>query len=199
MAPAGWRVDHGANVPQAVVMPGETLGEPMQAATLAALDRRIAELTDPGELLALATEIDQLGMELAYEITRLGSTPELVAPLKPVLINVPKVHARALLRAAERFDDVGSPRRAAYVLLEALLKSFDPDTINVVNDALSFILEAHGQTEAAGELRALVAARADHRAAGADRRQLRAQFVAAVEALRARIEWHALEDEPGVD
>lgn len=170
-------------------------GEPLQAGALAALERRIAELDDPAELLALATQIDQLGMQLAYEIRRYGAQSELAAPLKPVLLRVPVVHARALLRTAERYDDRGSPRRAAYVLIEALRKSFAVDALAAAAHALAFLLDAHGQPTAAARVRTLMTADG-----GGDRRAIRARFEAALDELRDRdIRWVDLDDEPQVD
>jgi len=187
-------------IAQAVAMAdGETPGEPLQAQALAALERRISELVQPEELLALATQIDQLGMQLAYEIRRYGARSELAAPLKPVLMRVPIVHARALLRTAERFDDVGSPRRAAFVLIEALRKSFAADALAAAAEALSFILEAHGQTAASIQLRDLMTSRGSPQA-GSDRREVRAQFEVGLDRLRDHaIDWLALDDEPQVD
>lgn len=169
--------------------------EPLQATALAALEQRIGELADPAELLALATAIDQLGMQLAYEIRRYGAGSELAAPLKPVLLRVPVVHARALLRTAERYDDVGSPRRAAFVLIEALRKSFSADTLATAAHALAFLLDAHGQPAAATRVRALMAEVGD-----GDRRAIRARFEAGLDELRDRdIAWAALDDEPQSD
>jgi len=169
---------------------------PAPAARLAALDGRIDQLADPTALLALATEIDALGVELAAELRRFAAEPERIAPLRPVLARVPNVHARAALRAAELFDDAGSPRRAAYVLLETLRMVFDPDTIATVVTALLFTLDAHGQAPAAARLRELVTANAEP---GASRREVRARFLAGLDALRAAIDWPALEDELGLD
>ena len=180
-------------MPHGLTMP---LGEPVQATTLAALEQRIPQLAEPTELLELAAQLDLLGMQLAYEITRLAAQPELAAPLKPVLVRVPTVHARALLRAAERFDDLGSPKRAVYVLLEALRKAFEPATIAAAAEALTFSLDAHGQRAAAARVRELVTAPTDQ---GQTRRELRESFLAGLDELRAQIDWTALDDEPGTD
>lgn len=190
-------MDHTGNLEHHSGMPREgDLGEPVQAATLAALEARIAQLAEPADLLALAAEIDQLGMQLAYEITRFAAQPELAAPLKPVLVRVPTVHTRTLLRAAERFDDLGSPKRATYVLIEALRKAFSSETIAAVAQALTFTLEAHGQAVAAAHVRALVTSRVDE---AASRRELRARFLAGIDELPGLIDWNALDDEPGLD
>jgi hypothetical protein len=111
-------------------------------------------------------------------------------------MRVPMIYGRALVRAAEKFDDLGSPKRAAYVLFEALRKAFDPEVIASVASALSFILDAHGQGTAAQRLSDLVAIREEQRAAGTDRKEVRAQFSAALEELRDRgVDWPALADD----
>ncbi len=169
--------------------------DPARAAELAALEEQVETLTAPDLLVALATRIDTLGMQLAYAISRHVNDPAHVAPLKPVLMRVPALYGKTLLRAAEKFDDLGSPRRAAYVLFEALRKAFDPDVITSVASALSFILEAHGQAKSAVTIRGLLAEREDRRARGEDRREVRTQFAAALEALRdGGVEWDALDD-----
>jgi hypothetical protein len=170
------------------------LGEPVQAGVLATLEAKIAQLAEPGELLALATEIDQLGQQLAHEIAELGAQRERAAPLASVLVRVPTVYATALLRAAERFDDRGSPRRAAVVLIEALRRVFDPAMTDTVVGALGFLLEANGERAAAERARDLVTAPAGDPAA---RREARARFLAGLDELRASIDWAALEDELG--
>ena len=174
----------------------DDLGDPARAAELAALEGRIEQLADPDMLVALASQVDTIGMQLAFEISRDGHDAAQVAPLKPVLMRVPAIYGRALVRAAEKFDDLGSPKRAAYVLFEALRKAFDADVIGSVSAALAFILEAHGQGSAAQRLRDLVATREDQRAAGTDRKEVRAQFIAALEQLRDRgVDWAALADD----
>ena len=176
---------------------GDLLGDPARVAELAALEVRIDQLAEPEVLVALASQIDTLGMQLAFEISRHAHDAAHVAPLKPVLIRVPEVHGRALVRAAEKFDDLGSPRRAAYVLFEALRKAFDPDVIGSVSAALAFILDAHEQGTAATQLRALVSTREEQRAAGVDRKEVRIQFASALELLRDRgVDWTALADDP---
>jgi len=176
---------------------GDQLGDPARVAELAALEVRIDQLAEPEVLVALASQIDTLGMQLAFEISRHAHDAAHVAPLKPVLIRVPEVHGRALVRAAEKFDDLGSPRRAAYVLFEALRKAFDPDVIGSVSAALAFILDAHEQGTAATQLRSLVATREEQRAAGVDRKEVRIQFASALELLRDRgVDWTALADAP---
>ena len=168
--------------------------DPARAAELAALEEQVETLTSPDLLVALATRVDTLGMQLAYEISRHAHDAAHVAPLKPVLMRVPALYGKTLLRAAEKFDDLGSPRRAAYVLFEALRKAFDPDVITSVANALSFILEAHGQAKPAVAIRELLAEREDRRARGVDRREVRTQFAAALETLRDGVEWDALDD-----
>jgi len=170
------------------------VSEPLQATALASLEQQIATRDQPAELLALATAIDDLGRELALEIVRLAAQPELAAPLKPVLLRVPVVHTHALLRAAEKFDDAGSPRRAARVLIEALRKAIDANMVEVVSDALGFTLEAFAQHAAVAKVRSLVTA-----PEGASRRELRARHLAVVDELPAVIDWTALDDELGVD
>jgi len=169
--------------------------DPARAAELAALEEQVETLSDPHLLVALATRIDTLGMQLAYEISRHAHDAAHIAPLKPVLLRIPALYGKTLLRAAEKFDDQGSPRRAAYVLFEALRKAFDPDVITAVASALSFVLEAHGQTKPARTIRALLTEREDRRAAGVDRREVRTQFSSALEALRdGGVDWDALDD-----
>lgn len=169
--------------------------DPARAAELAALEEQVETLDDPHLLVALATRMDTLGMQLAYEISRHAHDAAHIAPLKPVLLRVPALYGKTLLRAAEKFDDQGSPRRAAYVLFEALRKAFDPDVITAVASALSFVLEAHGQSKPAQTIRALLTEREDRRAAGVDRREVRTQFSAALEALRdGGVDWDALDD-----
>ncbi|MBA3453238.1 MAG: hypothetical protein H0T42_09120 [Deltaproteobacteria bacterium] len=178
-----------------VLEPANELADPARAAELAALEAQAETLTDPDLLVALATQIDGLGMQLAYEISRHAHDEAHIAPLKPVLMRVPALYGRTLLRAAEKFDDQGSPRRAAYVLFEALRKAFDHDVITSVAGALSFVLEAHGQTTPAAKIRALLAERDEQRARGVERREVRTQFAAALETLRDRgVQWDALDD-----
>lgn len=169
--------------------------DPARAAELGALEEQVETLSDPHLLVALATRIDTLGMQLAYEISRHAHDAAHIAPLKPVLLRIPALYGKTLLRAAEKFDDQGSPRRAAYVLFEALRKAFDPNVITAVASALSFVLEAHGQTKPARTIRALLTEREDRRAAGVDRREVRTQFSTALEALRdGGVDWDALDD-----
>lgn len=169
------------------------MSDPVQATRLAALEARLSTLDDPGALIALATEIDDLGRRLALEIVGLADR-ELAAPLEPVLIRVPIVHTRVLLRAAEKLDDAGSPRRAARVLIEALRKAIDANLVEPVAQALAFTLDATGQRETAA--RVLSLATVDP---AASRREWRARYLAAVDELPDRIDWLALDDELGVD
>ncbi|MBA2544903.1 MAG: hypothetical protein H0V17_34995 [Deltaproteobacteria bacterium] len=171
------------------------VSEPLQSTTLASLEQQIATLDQPADLISLATSIDELGRDLALEIVRLATQPELADPLKPVLLRVPGAYTRALLRAAEKLDDAGSPRRAARVLIEALRKAFDANLVEVVADALGFTLDAFAQQAAATRLRTLVRF-ADP---AASRRELRTRHLAVVEELPELIDWTALDDELGFD
>lgn len=174
-----------------------TAGDPSRASELEALEQRVNASNDPDLLVAIASQIDTLGMQLAFEISRHAHDEAHIAPLKPVLMHVPTSYGRALIRAAEKYDDLGSPKRAVYVLFEALRKAFDADLIMAVSEALSFMLEAHGQGAAARQLRALVATRAAQRASGVDRKEVRTQFGASLAQLRDRgLDWTALADEP---
>lgn len=178
-----------------VLEPANELADPARAAELAALEAQAETLGDPDLLVALASQIDALGMQLAYEISRHAHDAAHIAPLKPVLLRVPALYGRTLLRAAEKFDDQGSPRRAAYVLFEALRKAFDHDVITTVAGALSFVLDAHGQRKPAMTIRALLGERDDQRARGVDRREVRTRFAAALETLRdTGVDWNALDD-----
>jgi hypothetical protein len=160
---------------------------------LAALEAQIDARVEAADLLALATEIDELGRRLATELAGLLVQPERAAPLKPVLLRLPAVHTRALLRAAEKLDDAGSPRRAARVLIEALRKAFDANLVDPVADALAFVLDAFAQRDAAARLRELTAP------SELGRRELRARHLAIVDELPSLIEWSALDDELGFD
>jgi len=71
-----------------------------------------------------------------------------------------------------------------------------PELVATVVTALVFMLDAHGQAPAAARLRELVTASAEP---GASRREVRARFLAGLDALRAAIDWPALEDELGLD
>jgi len=172
------------------------VADPARALELASLESRIDTLEDPEVLVAVASQIDKLGMQLAFEISRHAHDADHVAPLKPVLMRVPEVYGRALVRAAEKYDDGGSPKRAAYVLFEALRKAFDPALIASMCDALAFILEAHQQGPVAFKLRDLVATRAEQRASGMDRKEVRTQFASALTQIRDHgIDWNALADD----
>jgi hypothetical protein len=160
---------------------------------LAALEAQIDARVEAADLLALATDIDELGRRLATELAGLLVQPELAAPLKPVLLRLPAVHTRALLRAAEKLDDAGSPRRAARVLIEALRKAFDANMVDTVADALAFVLDAFAQRSAAARLRELTVP------SELGRRELRARHLAIVDELPSLIEWSALDDELGFD
>ncbi len=163
---------------------------------VATFELRIPQLSEPSELLALATELDRLAMQLAHQVARYAPDSAEVASLKPLLLRTSAAYGKALLRTAERFDDLGSPKRAVYVLLEALRKAFDPQLIASVAASLSFTLEANGQAAAATRLREILSERADRRAAGVERREIRSQFTVAMEDIRDRlIEWTMLDDD----
>lgn len=175
----------------------DDVADPARALELASLESRIDTLEDPDALVAVASQIDKLGMQLAFEISRHAHDADHIAPLKPVLMRVPAVYGRALVRAAEKYDDGGSPKRAAYVLFEALRKAFDPELIASMCDALAFVLEAHEQGPVAFKLRDLVRARAEQRASGMDRKDVRTQFASGLTELRDHgIDWNALADDP---
>ncbi|MGE0402142.1 MAG: hypothetical protein AB7T06_35905 [Kofleriaceae bacterium] len=164
------------------------------AGALTALEEQIDGLEHPSDLLVLSTKIDDLGRQLALELQRLALEPARMAPLKPVLLRVPVVHTRALLRCAEKLDDLGSPRRAVRVLLEALRKAFDANMVEMVVDALVFTLDAFEQRAATARLRALLEPLPD-----ASRREARVRHMGIVDELIALIEWAALDDELGYD
>ncbi len=162
------------------------------ASALAELEKEIETRDQIAELLALATAIDALGRTLAIEITRLAAVPEQATPLKLVLLRVPSVHTRALLRTAEKLDDAGSPRRATRVLLVALRKAIDANLVDVVATALSFTLDA--QRAAIAKLDQLLASDP-----ALDRRERRQRHLALVDELEALIVWDALDDELAYD
>jgi len=164
------------------------------ATTLAELEAQIDQLDQPTELLMLATSIDQLGRQLAQQLTQLIAEPARAKPLEPILLAVPAVHVRALLRAAEKLDDAGSPRRAARVLLEALHHAFNADKVAQVADALGFTLVAFEQRAAADKLLALASLDP-----ALPRRERRARHLALIDELAEAIEWAALDDELGYD
>lgn len=164
------------------------------AQALTVLEQQIDALQHPTELLALATKIEDLGRQLALELQRLVTEPARAAPLKPVLLRVPAVHTRVLLRCAEKLDDLGSPRRAARVLLEALRKAFDADMVEVVVDTLGFTLDAFEQRAASARLRMLLEPPAEM-----SRRERRMRHMGVVDELVALIDWPALDDELGYD
>ena len=163
------------------------------ATVLAELETEIGARDQIADLLALATAIGALGRTLALELTRLGADREARAPLELVLLRVPAVHTRALLRTAEKLDDAGSPRRAARVLVEAMRKAIDADLVEVVADALGFTFDAFEQHAATAKLRALLAIEA------ATRRERRQRHLALVDELAAAIDWAALDDELALD
>lgn len=165
------------------------------ATALAELEREIDAGQQIDELIALATAIDALGRTLAIEITRLAAAPEHAMPLKLVLLRVPAVHTRCLLRTAEKLDDAGSPRRATRVLAIALRKAIDGvdgKLVDAVATALSFTLD--GQPEPLAKLEEVLAI--DH---AANRRDRRARHLALVDELEALVEWDALDDELAYD
>ena len=162
------------------------------AAELAELAAQIDQHDQPGDLLLLSTTIDHFGRQLAQELSRVIAAPALADPLKPILLAVPAVHVRALLRTAEKLDDANSPRRGARVLLEALHHAFDANLVEVVVEALGFTLAAFEQRTAADKLQAL--ASIDPNLA---RRARRGLHLALVEELADAIEWPVLDDELG--
>lgn len=161
-----------------------------QAHALAALEAQLPTLEQPAELFALATAVDELGRRVALELQRLATDATRAAPLKPVLLRVPSVHTRVLVRLAEKLDDRGSPRRAARVLLEALRKAFDANMVDTVVDALGFTLEAFAQRAASARLRSLL-----EPAGALGRREHRARYMSIVDELDTLVEWAALDDE----
>ncbi len=163
------------------------------ASVLAELEQEIDKRDQVPDLLALATAIDALGRTLALELTRLGTDREARAPLELVLLRVPAVHTRALLRTAEKLDDAGSPRRAARVLVEAMRKAIDADLVEVVADALGFTFVAFAQHVATAKLHELLAIEAP------SRRERRQRHLAMVDELVAAIDWAELDDELGYD
>ena len=160
------------------------------AAALAELDAEIDQHDQANDLVMLATTIDHFGRGLAQELQRVMAEPALADPLKPVLLAVPAVHVRALLKAAEKLDDAGSPRRAARVLVEALHRAFDADKTSLVADALGFTLLAFEQRAAADTLQTILAIDP-----AMPRRERRARHQALVEQLAEAIEWDTLDDE----
>jgi hypothetical protein len=172
------------------------IGEPIEAEMLARLEEKLPQRDAPTELLDLATEIDELGRRIALAIAQHPPRSELALPLRPVLLRVPVAYTRTLLRASERYDDIGSPRRAALVLVEALRKAFDANMVADVVEPLIFILEANEQPAAAARMRAFVTEPSDP---NESRRERRERYFDAIEGLHAAIDWNALDDEPGTD
>lgn len=155
---------------------------------LALLTAQIDQVETGPELLAVATRLDELGRDVAEAFTQSRD-----AALRPVLLGIPRAYTQALLRAAEKYDDAGSPRRAVFALVEALGRAFDANMVAVVGGVLAFVLDANEQEEAASRTRVVVSATED---ASVSRRELRQRFLASVAELREQIEWNALEDEP---
>jgi hypothetical protein len=160
------------------------------ATRLAQLTAQIDKRDGAAELLALATAIDELGREVALEIAQDASA---AASLRPVLLAVAPAYTRALLRAAEKYDDMGSPRRAAFALVEALRRAFDAGNVDVVGAALIFVLDAGDQAAAAARVRDIVDGAGD---TAVPRRELRKGYIGSIDELRALIDWGALDDEP---
>jgi hypothetical protein len=162
------------------------------ATALAELEAEIDQHDEPGDLVMLATTIDHFGRQLAQELQRVIAEPARADPLKPILLAVPAVHVRALLKAAQKLDDAGSPRRAARVLVEALHRAFDADKVSVVAGALGFTLVAFEQRAAADKLELLLALDPV-----TPRRERRARHLALVDELAEAIEWDTLDDKLG--
>ncbi|MDB4963887.1 MAG: hypothetical protein JWP01_3886 [Myxococcales bacterium] len=156
------------------------------------LARQVKDATEPTTLVSLATELDAFGRTVAQELAIRRDDPD----LRRVLVYVPTLQSQALLRAAEGFDDRGSPRRAVYVLFEALRTAFDASVITTISEALTLMLEANGQPSASATLRELLAAREQHRAEGGKVGEVRARFSESVRQLRDSVDWGALAD-PG--
>lgn len=175
---------------------GQGVAMTNEAGLLEALVEQIDKRQAPAELLALATEIDQLGRQIALTMSQHAPGSELAAPLRPVLLAVPAAYAQTLLRAAEKYDDIGSPRRAVFALVEALRKAFEANMVAVVGDALAFTLEANDQPAGATRMREIMRAAEQQ---GMSRRELRERYLEQIAELHGRIDWNALEDEPGTD
>jgi hypothetical protein len=175
-------------------MPTDSIdtAEPLEAGQLATLEARITHLDDGPALLHLATEIDELGRRVALAIAQHAPGAGVATPLHPVLLRVPAIYTRTLLRAAEKYDDIGSTRRAVFALVEALRRAFEANMVEPVTEALVFILDAHEQEAAAGYTRKLATGLDD---AATTRRERRAHYLAAVDALRDVIDWALLDDE----
>lgn len=157
------------------------------ATTLADLDAQTDQYDTGADLRIHATAIEHFGRELAQELQRSIADPAKADPLKPVLLAVPAVHVRALLRAAEKVDDEGSPRGAMHLLVEAMHRAFDADRVDEVANALGFVLVAYQQHTAATALNALLAI-----APELPRRERRQRHVELVEQLERAIDWGAL-------
>lgn len=158
--------------------------------TLADLEAQIDQHDDGGDLVILATTIEHFGRQLAQELQLALSDPARAEPLKPILLRVPAVHVRALLRAAEKLDDAGNSRTAARVLVEALHRAFDADRVEQVADALGFVLVAFEQRAASTTLETLLALDP-----ALPRRERRQRHLELVDELADAIDWTALDDE----
>lgn len=157
------------------------------ATTLADLDAQTDEYDTGSDLRIHATSIEHFGRELAQQLQRVHSEPAEADPLKPILLAVPAIHVRALLRAAEKVDDEGSPRGAMHLLVEALHRAFDADRITQVADALGFMLVAYQQHTAADKLDSLLSLDP-----ALPRRERRQRYLDLVEQLTGAIDWGAL-------
>ena len=158
--------------------------------TLADLEAQIDQHDDGGDLVILATTIEHFGRQLAQELQLALSDPARAEPLKPILLRVPAVHVRALLRAAEKLDDAGNSRTAARVLAEALHSASDADRGEQGADALGFVLVAFEQRAASTTLETLLALDP-----ALPRRERRQRHLELVDELADAIDWTALDDE----
>lgn len=157
------------------------------ATTLADLDAQTETYDTGSDLRIHATSIEHFGRELAQRLQRVQGDPAEAEPLKPILLAVPAIHVRALLRAAEKIDDEGSPRGAMHLLVEALHRAFDADRVPQVADALGFMLVAYQQRTAAEKLDALLSLDP-----ALPRRERRERHLDLVEQLTDAIDWGAL-------
>lgn len=151
---------------------------------LDALEAELASAHTPEALVDLAGRVDALGRQIAA-----------VAAGDPahgaLLVRVPPLYVRILLLAAERYDDRGSPRRAAVVLLEALRRAFTPAALGTVGEALAFLLEAHEQPAIAARVRALVDHHVLYRSLGRATSALDDEITA----IHGAIDWARLPDD----
>lgn len=146
----------------------------------AALEAELPTAQTPEALVDLAGRVDALGRQIAVAIATGDATH------RALLLRIPALYVRILLTAAERYDDRGSARRAAVVLLEALRRAFAPAAFGTVGEALAFLLEANDQSALAQRVRALVTSRSE-RATSA--------LLDEITAIHDAIDWAALPDD----